>query len=169
MFLSTGWLIVERMLCSFVVRCTVASVAFSPTGLTFKIAQLCMNGKQYPLPSGPNVTYFIFKGCRAQSDPLCNYDLLKMISNYQWICGLVSGSKLRAVAIALYYSLNKPPMGGWSVSKYPCPWILKHYRLIKNHNHHCICKCDRRHLWKLLCSYFLFLFFCSSEMSGFWE
>lgn len=91
----------------FVVRCTVASVAFSPTGLTFKIAQLCMNGKQYPLPSGPNVTYFIFKGCRAQSDPLCNYDLLKMIPNYQRICGLVSGSKLRAVA--LYYSQNNFP------------------------------------------------------------
>ena len=107
MFLSAVWLRVERMLCSFVVRCTVASVAFSPTGLTFKIAQLCMNGKQYPLPSGPNVTYFIFKGCRAQSDPLCNYDLLKMIPNYQWICGLVSGSKLRAVA--LYYSQNNFP------------------------------------------------------------
>lgn len=27
------------------------------------------------------VTYFIFKGCGAQSDPLCNYDLLKMIPN----------------------------------------------------------------------------------------
>lgn len=94
MFLSAGWLRVETILCSFVVRCTVASVAFSPTGLTFKISQLCMNAKQYPLPSGPNVTYFIFKGCRAQSDPLCNYDLLKMIPNYQWICGLVSGSKL---------------------------------------------------------------------------
>ena len=98
---------VERMLCSFVVRCTVASAAFSPTGLTFKIAQLCMNGKQYPLPSGPTVTYFIFKGCRAQSDPLCNYDLLKMIPNYQWICGLVSGSRLRAVAV--YYSQNNFP------------------------------------------------------------
>ena len=98
---------VGGMLCSFVVRCSVASVAFSPTGLTFKIAQLCMNGKQYPLPSGPNVTYFIFKGCRAQSDPLCNYDLLKMIPNYQQICGLVSGSKLRAVA--LYYSQNNFP------------------------------------------------------------
>lgn len=105
MFLRADGLRVETMLCSFVVRCTVASVAFSPTGLTFKIAQLCMNGKQYPLPSGPNVTYFIFKGCTAQSAPLCNYDLLKMIPNYQWICGLVSGSRLRAVA--LYYWQNK--------------------------------------------------------------
>lgn len=82
----------------FVVRCTVASVAFSPTGLTFKIAQLCMNGKQYPLPSGPGVIYFIFRGCGAQSDPLCNYDLLKMIPNYQRICGLASGPEPRAVA-----------------------------------------------------------------------
>jgi len=34
----------------------------------------------------PDATYFIFKGCRAQSQkPLPrNYDLLKMIVNYQW-------------------------------------------------------------------------------------
>lgn len=75
---------VERQ-CSagFVLRCTVASVAFSPTDLTFRIPQLCMNGKQYPSPSGPDATYFIFRGCRAQSDPLYNYDLLKMIPNYR--------------------------------------------------------------------------------------
>lgn len=112
---------------SFVVRCTVASVAFSPTGLTFKIAQLCMNGKQYPLPSGPNVTYFIFKGYRAQSDPLCNYDLLKMIPNYQWICGLVSGSKLRAVA--LYYSQNNFPWVDGLSTKIPV--LRSQYKLIK--------------------------------------
>ena len=67
----------------FVVRCTVASAAFAPTGLTFKIAQLCMNGKQYPLPSGPAVTYFISEGVAEHNHryPPCNYDLLKMIPN----------------------------------------------------------------------------------------
>jgi len=114
MFPSAGCLRVETIQCSFVVRCTVASVAFSPTGLTFKISQLCMNGKQYPLPSGPDVTYFIFKGCRAQSDPLCNYDLLKMIPNYQWICVLVSGFKLRAVFTVLL-SDNFPCVDGLSL------------------------------------------------------
>lgn len=99
MFLSAGWLGVEGMPRSFVVRCTVASVAFSPTGLTFKIAQLCMNGKQYPLPSGSGVQYFIFRGCGAQSDPLCNYDLLKMIPNHQWIWGLASGPEPGAIAL----------------------------------------------------------------------
>ena len=65
-----GCLGVQGTLRSFVVRCTVAPLAFSPTGLTFKIAQLCMNGKQYPLPSGPGVTYFISRAAE-HNQTLC--------------------------------------------------------------------------------------------------
>lgn len=129
MFLSAGWLGVEGMLRSFVVRCTLASVAFSPTGLTFKITQLCMNGKQYPLPSGPGVTYFIFKGCGAQSDPLCNYDLLKMIPNYQWICGLVSGPRPRVAA--LHHARRDSPWVDSVSTKIPVPSIAQRYKLIR--------------------------------------
>lgn len=39
----------------------------------------------------PRCNIFHFKGCGAQSDPLCNYDLLKMTPNDQRMCGLVSG------------------------------------------------------------------------------
>lgn len=82
-----------------VVRCTVASLAFAPTGLTFKSVQLCMNGKQYPLLSGPNVTYFIFEGLQSTIIPSALLGHIKMIQNTpsEDVCGLVSGSEVRAL------------------------------------------------------------------------
>lgn len=155
------------MLRSFVVRCTVASVAFSPTGLTFKIAQLCMNGKQYPLPSGPGVTYFIFKGCGAQSDPLCNYDLLKMIPNYQRICGLVSGFQTQSRCSASCTA--GLPMGGRCVNKDPPFFDRSTLQINYTRSAAAVASSSQRgeHLWKPCSSPAFLSLSLSPEISGF--